>query len=49
MATQASRSDRLLHTNDVLDNAHSMEEAKIKVARLHQYYQSIAQSLKETA
>ncbi len=49
MATQASRSDRLLHADDVLDNTHSLEEAKIKVARLHQYYQSIAQSLKETA
>ena len=49
MATQASRCDRLLHADDVLDNTHNMEEAKIKVARLHQYYQSIAQSLKETA
>ena len=49
MATQASRTDRLLHADDVLDNTHSMEEAKIKVARLHQYYQSIAQTLKETA
>ena len=49
MATQASRSDRLLHADDVLDNTHSLEEAKIKVFRLHQYYQSIAQSLKETA
>ena len=49
MATQASRSDRLLHADDVLDNTHSMEEAKIKVARLHRYYQSIAQTLKETA
>ncbi|MBY6285745.1 dephospho-CoA kinase [Neisseria subflava] len=49
MATQASRSDRLLHADDVLDNTHSLEEAKIKVARLHQYYQSIAHSLKETA
>lgn len=49
MATQASRCDRLLHADDVLDNTHSMEEAKIKVAHLHQYYQSIAQTLKETA
>ena len=48
MATQASRSDRLLHADDVLNNTHSLEEAKIKVARLHQYYQSIAHSLKET-
>jgi dephospho-CoA kinase len=43
LAAQASREDRLSISDDVLDNSHSIEDARQKVGQLHEKYLQLAE------